>query len=101
MGAYMVLYPRVRVHTAIPFGFYIRVIPLSAWVVLALWLGLQFVGSWLFSNVGGGVAYGAHIGGFVAGVVLIKPFERKGLVAAKLEHRVLTREERRDLGLWS
>ena len=101
MGAYIVLYPRVRVHTAIPFGFYIRVIPMSAWVVLALWFGLQLLGGWLSSNVGGGIAYGAHIGGFVAGVSLIKLFERRGLVAAKLEHRVLTREERRDFGLWS
>jgi len=101
MGAYIVLYPRVRVHTAIPFGFYIRVIPMSAWVVLAVWFGLQLLGGWLSSSAGGGIAYGAHIGGFVAGVALIKLFERRGLVAAKRENRVLTKQERRDLGLWS
>lgn len=101
MGGYIVLYPKVRVHTAIPFGFYIRVIPMSAWVVLALWFGLQLLGGWLSSSVGGGVAYGAHIGGFLAGVALIKLFERRGLVAAKLEHRVLSKQDRRDLGMWS
>ena len=76
LGAYLILYPRARVMTLIPIFFFITVRELPAIVILGLWFVLQ-----LFSGVGslgvpdaqdmGGVAYFAHIGGFVAGVVLI------------------------------
>jgi membrane associated rhomboid family serine protease len=82
MGAYLVLYPRVRVNMLFIFLIFIRIIPLPAWLVLIYWFGLQLLMG--FSDpVGGGVAVWAHIGGFVAGLVLIKLFERKQQVARR------------------
>ncbi len=84
MGAYLVLFPRVRVFTLIPLGFYATTVPLPAWVMLIYWTVLQVLGGFgsTLSEEGGGVAFWAHIGGFVAGVVLIKLFERRDKVAA-------------------
>ena len=95
MGAYLVLYPKVRVKTLIFFVFFIRVIPLPAWALLIYWFGIQLVsgvGS-LGAADGGGVAFWAHIGGFVAGVALIKLFERPQLVEAKRTHVKLPPEQ--------
>lgn len=78
LGAYLVLYPQSRVLTLIPLGFFIRMTMLPAAVVLGLWFVLQFF-SGLMSIGGpdvGGVAFWAHIGGFVAGVVLAKLFAK-------------------------
>ena len=84
MGAYLVLFPKVRVFTLIPLGFYATTVALPAWGMLIYWMVLQVIGG-LGSSVGeqgGGVAFWAHLGGFVAGVVLIKLFERRDKVAA-------------------
>ena len=74
MGAYLVLYPRARVDTLFFFFLFVRVIPLPAWMMLGYWMLLQLVAS-TFSPPGteGGVAYMAHIGGFVAGLALALP----------------------------
>ncbi|MDQ3283619.1 MAG: rhomboid family intramembrane serine protease [Acidobacteriota bacterium] len=79
LGAYLVLYPRAQVTTIIPIFFFITVRQVPAILILGIWIILQ-----LFSGVGslgvrdaqdmGGVAYFAHIGGFVAGMLLIAPF---------------------------
>ena len=84
MGAYLVLYPRVRVFTLVPLGFFFTTIALPAWVMLIYWMVLQLVGgvTGIFSEASGGVAFWAHIGGFLAGVVLIKLFVRADHVAA-------------------
>ena len=76
LGAYLILFPHARVLTVIPIFFFITLRELPAVILLGLWFVLQ-----LFSGVGslgvtdaqdlGGVAYFAHIGGFVAGLVLI------------------------------
>jgi len=77
MGAYLVLYPRVRVFTLLPLGFYMTTVALPAWVMLLYWMALQFIGGiGSIGGEGGGVAFWAHVGGFVAGVVLIKIFAR-------------------------
>ncbi len=76
LGAYLVLFPTARVMTFIPIGFFLAMRELPALFVLGLWFVMQlFVG---FASLGattaaesGGVAYFAHIGGFLAGVVLI------------------------------
>lgn len=84
MGAYLVLFPRVRVFTLLPLGFYITSIALPAWAMLLYWAFLQFFGG-VTSIVGaqeGGVAFWAHLGGFLAGVVLVKLFERPEQLAA-------------------
>jgi membrane associated rhomboid family serine protease len=86
MGAYLVLFPRVRVYTIIPLGFFIQSFALPAWVMLIYWMLLQFFGgvtSVVAERGGGGVAFWAHIGGFIAGLALIKIFERRERVAAR------------------
>jgi membrane associated rhomboid family serine protease len=83
MGAYLVLYPRVRVFTLVPLGFFITTIALPAWVMLVYWLGLQLLSGVASSGrTGGGVAFWAHVGGFAAGVVLVKLFARRDHVVA-------------------
>jgi membrane associated rhomboid family serine protease len=89
MGAYLVLYPRVRVFTLVPLGFFITTFALPAWGMLIYWMVLQVFGglAQTVSEQGGGVAFWAHIGGFVAGVVLIKIFAKPKHVAAHVaEH---------------
>jgi membrane associated rhomboid family serine protease len=76
MGAYVVLYPRVRVDTLFFFFIFIRVIPLPAWIMLGYWIALQFLQGIAGPGVSGGVAVWAHVGGFVAGVVLVGLFRR-------------------------
>jgi len=72
LGAYLVFYPSSRVYTFIPFGFFMRLRPLPAVLVLGLWFVTQFfsgLGS-MVSTAQGGVAYWAHIGGFVFGLLI-------------------------------
>jgi membrane associated rhomboid family serine protease len=64
MGAYLVLWPRARILTLVPLLLFF-VVYLPAGVVLALWFGLQFL-----TNPNEGVAWVAHVGGFVTGAVL-------------------------------
>ena len=84
MGAYLVLYPRARVYTLVPLGFFITTFALPAWVMLIYWMVIQIFGGLAQSVAaeGGGVAFWAHIGGFVAGVVLIKLFAKSNHVQA-------------------
>jgi len=71
MGAYFVLFPRARVLTLIPIFFFIRLVYLPAPLLLGFWILLQILyGCSSAPGMGGGVAYFAHIGGFVAGVIL-------------------------------
>lgn len=74
MGAYIILYPHVRVYTLVPLGFFITSLALPAWVMLGYWMLLQVVGG--LGGTEAGVAFWAHIGGFVAGAVCIKLFAR-------------------------
>lgn len=99
MGAYFVLFPRVRVRMLFIFVVFFRVIPLPAWMVLLWWLALQvLIGLPQLAGVGdlaGGVAVWAHVGGFVAGALLIRTFVRRDLVderRAMLLQRGLLRE---------
>jgi membrane associated rhomboid family serine protease len=88
MGAYLILYPRVRVYTLVPLGFFLTTIALPAWVMLLYWAFLQLA-SGVVSLAGselGGVAFWAHLGGFAAGILLIKLFERPANVAAHQAH---------------
>ena len=83
MGAYLVLYPRVRVHTIIFLGIFLTRVTLPAWVMLLYWAFFQVLGSLpaiASRQTGGGVAFMAHLGGFVAGVVLIKIFAKPDFV---------------------
>jgi len=76
LGGYLLLYPRAKVLVGIPLGFMIQTIRVKALWVLVFWFGLQIVSSIMTANQeGGGVAFGAHIGGFIAGMVLIPFFK--------------------------
>ncbi len=78
LGAYLINYPNARVLVLIPFGFFSQLIKIKALYVLGFWFVLQFINSFLSSSSGGGgVAYAAHIGGFISGVILILFFNKK------------------------
>jgi membrane associated rhomboid family serine protease len=83
MGGYLLLFPRVRIHTLFIFVIILRIIPVPAWFVLVLWFALQLLSGYADPMATTGVAFWAHVGGFVAGVVLIKLFEDRKLTAAR------------------
>ncbi len=76
LGGYIILYPHAKVLTLVPILFIIRFIHVPALVYLAIWIGTQFLQGFLSlgaqTDESGGVAWWAHIGGFIAGIVLIK-----------------------------
>jgi membrane associated rhomboid family serine protease len=78
LGAYLLLHPHARVLVAIPFGFILHTMRLPAGLVLVLWFGLQLLSNTM-SQGGGGVAFRAHIGGFVAGMLLVGIFKRRNV----------------------
>jgi len=73
LGAYLYLFPRARIHTLIFFGFFVQVVKLPAIFVIGLWILFQFLNGLISKGFAGqgGVAWFAHIGGFIAGLVLI------------------------------
>ena len=86
MGAYLVLYPKIRVHTLFILFIFIKIIPIPAWVVLGEFFVVQILNSSLAGQAGGGVAVWAHIGGFVTGALLIKLFVNRTLLEARKAH---------------
>jgi membrane associated rhomboid family serine protease len=84
MGAYLLLHPRSRILTLIPIFFFFQFIEIPAFIFLGYWLLIQLFSASLTPRNVGGVAFWAHIGGFVAGLVFIKIFDwipRTGLTA--------------------
>ena len=79
LGAYVLLHPHAKVLVAIPFGFILHTTRLPAGLVLALWFGLQLLSNTMAGGEGGGVAFRAHIGGFVAGMLLVAIFKRRNV----------------------
>ena len=80
LGAYLILYPAARVLTLVFFVFFVRVVPFPAVIVLGVWFLIQVVnaGQALPGRIAaGGVAWMAHIGGFLAGIVLVLLFRRR------------------------
>jgi membrane associated rhomboid family serine protease len=82
MGAYLVLYPRIRIQTLFLIIFIVRIIPVPAWIVLIFWFAMQLASGYIAPGQVG-VAFWAHVGGFVAGVLLVKLFENRTLVEAR------------------
>lgn len=88
LGAYLLLYPKVKVKLLVIFIFLIRVVHVPAWLVLAYWFVVQLLTGLpelnrLDTDVSGGVAVWAHVGGFVAGMLFVKLFENRSLVARR------------------
>jgi membrane associated rhomboid family serine protease len=88
LGAYLVLFPGARVWTLVVFGFFWRLVPVPALIVLGFWIVVQvlnglitFGQSFGSGGEGGGVAFLAHVGGFVAGMALVFLFRRQPRIA--------------------
>jgi membrane associated rhomboid family serine protease len=81
MGAYLIKFPRARIVTLIPIFFFFTTMEIPAALLLLFWFGMQFlsgIGSLTETDYsGGGVAFFAHIGGFVAGMLLIRLFPER------------------------
>jgi membrane associated rhomboid family serine protease len=89
LGAYLVLHPRAQVHSLLFLGIFIRVIALPAMAVLGIWFVLQLVSATMIRSEGeGGVAFLAHIGGFIAGAVLVFLFRSRRAVEWQEHERV-------------
>jgi len=89
MGAYIVLYPRVRVHMLVFLGIFITRITVPAVFMLGYWFLLQLIGGIpALASEGGGVAFWAHAGGFIAGMVLIFVFRDRRLIARRLAYNL-------------
>lgn len=88
MGAYAFLFPRVRVNTFIFLGFYITTLAVPAVFMLGYWFLLQLLGGLpaLSQNSAGGVAFWAHIGGFLAGIALVKLFVNDSFLTQHRRH---------------
>ncbi len=79
LGGYLLLFPRARVDVVIILIIIFKVFPIPAWIMLGLWFGIQVVSGVVTPSDGGGVAYWAHAGGFIAGMILCIPlWQRMG-----------------------
>jgi len=74
LGAYVLLFPRAKVHTLLFFFFFVQVVEIPALIVIGFWAIIQVVNGLLTQGVvdHGGIAWFAHIGGFIAGLFTIK-----------------------------
>jgi len=82
LGGYLVLFPRARISTVVVLGFFWRVSKIPATFFLPFWFVLQvFSGLGSIGGEGSGVAFWAHVGGFIAGVILVRLFARRQSVA--------------------
>ena len=87
LGAYLVLFPHQRVRVIVPLGIFSQLTELPALIVIGLWGLLQFIGGFGSLGVeGGGVAYMAHVGGFVAGMLLVFVFRNREEVRRTSQH---------------
>ena len=81
MGAYILLYPKVSVHMLVVFGFYVTTFAVPAFLMLGYWFLVQVIsGVGSLGNEGGGVAFWAHVGGFVAGGFFVYIFRKQELL---------------------
>ena len=85
LGAYITFYPKSKILTLVPIFFFIQLIHIPAAIFIFIWFIIQFlsgVGSLGASQEIGGVAFWAHIGGFIAGLILARYFQKGGLRVA-------------------
>lgn len=99
LGAYILLHPRATVRTLVFLGFFVTILRIPAVIVLGLWFLLQFVSAAAAAPGAGGVAFWAHVGGFVTGMVLVPLFKQRGVGLLQPPHsRAFERERVR--GPW-
>jgi len=75
MGAYFILYPKAKVLTLLPFFFFFPIIEIPAFVFLGIWFLFQFMSAAAPSAQVAGIAWWAHIGGFIFGIIFLKFFQ--------------------------
>jgi membrane associated rhomboid family serine protease len=99
LGGYILLHPAATIRVFIFLGFFFTVAYVPAWIVLGVWFLLQLVSATGISAGEPGVAFMAHIGGFVAGFALVSLFKRRGVpILEPPRHRPFQIERRR--GPW-
>jgi len=81
LGAYILMFPKARILTLVPIFIFIHFAELPAYVILGLWFILQFFNGILSlkyadASMSSGVAWWAHIGGFITGLILVFPFKK-------------------------
>jgi membrane associated rhomboid family serine protease len=90
MGAFLITYPRDKIRTLLLLGWFITVTVIPASVLIGIWFLIQLfsqVGSVVAAQSGGGVAYMAHVGGFIFGAVIARFFEDPRRIAAQSVNR--------------
>jgi membrane associated rhomboid family serine protease len=92
MGAYLILYPRAKVLTLIPIFFLPYFIQIPAFFFLGIWLLFQLLNAAATAGKAGGIAWWAHIGGFVFGIVFLKLFEMMPTLGADERIQRLTKK---------
>lgn len=85
LGAYILLFPKARVLALIPLGFFLRISYLPSFIFLGIWFLYQFLFGVSSLGASGGVAYFAHIGGFIAGLLLALPFRK---IKKKIDYNI-------------
>jgi membrane associated rhomboid family serine protease len=80
LGAYLVLYPYANVHVLVLIIIILRIITVPAWIMLGLWFAAQVLSGLISKSGAGGVAFWAHVGGFVTGIVLLLVMRPRDLV---------------------
>ena len=73
MGGYLLMFPKAKVDILLILIVFFKIFPVPSWIMLGLWFGLQLIGGIGSNPDGGGIAYWAHAGGFIIGLVLTLP----------------------------
>jgi hypothetical protein len=94
MGAYLLLFPRAKIMTLVPIFFFFQFFELPAFIFLGYWFLIQLVSAGLTGGNAGGIAWWAHIGGFVVGMIAVKVFDRVPKTGLGTELRQYTERHR-------
>jgi membrane associated rhomboid family serine protease len=95
LGAYLLLHPHATIRTVIFLGLFVTMMHLPALIVLGLWFLMQLVSAALSNSGAPGVAFWAHVGGFVAGMALVPFFKKRGVPLLQPSHHRAFQIERR------
>ena len=92
MGAYFILYPRAKILTLVPIFFFLHFMEIPAFLFLGFWIFFQFLSATASSAQAGGIAWWAHIGGFIFGIIFLKLFQLLPGINMGQKFRHLTRK---------
>ncbi|MBW2646465.1 MAG: rhomboid family intramembrane serine protease [Deltaproteobacteria bacterium] len=92
MGAYFILFPKSKILTLIPFFFFFHFVEIPAYFFLGIWFLIQFLSATASSGQIGGIAWWAHIGGFVFGIIFLKLFALMPEIGASSKIQKMTKK---------